>query len=588
MYNSYFGFSESPFENNLDQRFFFMCEDHREVLAALMYFVLERKGLALVCGDVGTGKTMLINSFLARLPDSIQPILISNPLVSYLDLLHFIANSLGIRDKQENTLELLDQIKEVLIAARRQEKDVVLIVDEAHLFPDANLEQVRLLSNIEIPAGKLLQVLLVGQNELSHNLNRPEMRQLRQRINISRFLSPLTSPETVAYIDYRLQRVGSSFQACFEPNCEPLLYQLTAGVPRRLNQLCDNALLSCMTDGLKKVNHRVLEKANEALLTDVIFAPQVKSNNAKSTWNQPKLLVPLAACAAFLIIGIILGRNDFRQYYYKDRPGKNQLESIQPSSPQVPPVTSIPTEKVPAPAGLAESTEMPQEKPAFEVRTNAPELKISRVNPAIPGLQEQSKSRPMPREPESGLTSAQISSSLPRADKTPEPAEKQASSPQKLTGVAEAEIQPPAGSARPPSTQLPRQVGVKAGDTLTRIAADSYPKNVELGLEAILLANPETINVDLISPGQKLTLPLINTDDQTILLRENQFYAGYGRYFSMPTMQKTLSRLSQQGVRYLVINTRNNQGNVTHRVLIGSYESRGELEKALKRLKARS
>jgi hypothetical protein len=131
-------------------------------------------------------------------------------------------------------------------------------------------------------------------------------------------------------------------------------------------------------------------------------------------------------------------------------------------------------------------------------------------------------------------------------------------------------------------------VEVKVGDTLNRIVSAWYPKSVDLGLEAILLANPETINMDLIKPGQKLTLPLINPDNQTILLRENQFYAGYGRYFSMPTMQNTLSRLSQQGVRYLVINTRNSQGNVTHRVLIGSYESRGELEKALKRLKAGS
>jgi general secretion pathway protein A len=168
VYNSYFGFSESPFENNLDQRFLFLCEDHREVLAALMYFVLERKGLAMVCGDVGTGKTMLINSFLTRLPSSIRPIVIANPLVSYLDLLHFIAGSLGIHEKKENALELLDQIKQGLLEARRRGIDYVLIVDEAHLFADANLEQVRLLSNIEIPESKLLQILLVGQNELSH------------------------------------------------------------------------------------------------------------------------------------------------------------------------------------------------------------------------------------------------------------------------------------------------------------------------------------------------------------------------------------------------------------------------------------
>lgn len=108
---------------------------------------------------------------------------------------------------------------------------------------------------------------------------------------------------------------------------------------------------------------------------------------------------------------------------------------------------------------------------------------------------------------------------------------------------------------------------------------------MELGLEAILLANPDTTNEDRISPGQKLSLPFINPADQTILLRENLLYAGYGRYASMPALQKALSRLSQQGVRYLVVNTRTAQGNVIHRVLIGGYDGRGDLDKALKRLK---
>ena len=441
MYNSYFGFSESPFENNLDQRFLFLCEDHREVLAALTYFVKERKGLALVCGDVGNGKTMLINSFLARLPNSVQPILISNPLVSYLDLLNYIAGSLGITDKKENALELLGQIKEALIAGREQGKDVVLIVDEAHLFPDANLEQVRLLSNIEIPESKLLQILLVGQNELSHNLNRPEMRQLRQRINISRFLSPLTPAEMVAYIDYRLQRVGSNFQACFEPNCEKVLYQLTAGVPRRINQLCDNALLNCMADALKKVNRRVLEKANEALFTDVILTPQDRSSYAKVSWKNQKLLIPLAACAAFLVFGLILGRTGF--WGHISKPTTNHLELAQPSSPKLPLAPSLPPEKAPVPAGLAKGTEVPQEKPDTETRTMAPELKVSGLPPG-PVPQEPDEIKPRPREPEPGPAASQVSPSLPTPDKIPEPATTvKAISPQEMTEAAKAEVQPP-------------------------------------------------------------------------------------------------------------------------------------------------
>ena len=157
----------------------------------------------------------------------------------------------------------------------------------------------------------------------------------------------------------------------------------------------------------------------------------------------------------------------------------------------------------------------------------------------------------------------------------------------KQSSPAEAKVdQPPAGSATANSRQFPKELKIERGDTLTKIAAKWYPKNVEIGLVAILLANPETINADLISPGQTLNLPLINPADQTIALRENLFYAFYDSYASMPTLQKTLSWLGHQGVRYVVVNTKNIHGIVTHYVLIGGYEDREYLVKALQRSQA--
>ena len=217
MYNSYFGFSGSPFENNLDQRFLFLGEDHQEVLEALLYFIETKKNFAIVCGDVGTGKTMLINSLLDRLPETVQPIIISNPYVNSQDLLCYLAKTLEIKTTgTENILELTDQVKTALIGAKAQNKHLVLIIDEAHLLSDQALEEIRLLSNIETSDQKLLQILLVGQNELSSKLDRPEMRHLRQRINVNRFLSPLNYSETIQYIDHRLRQVGSSFASIFE------------------------------------------------------------------------------------------------------------------------------------------------------------------------------------------------------------------------------------------------------------------------------------------------------------------------------------------------------------------------------------
>ena len=191
MYNSFYKFSGSPFENNLDQRFLFLGKDHQEVLAALLYFIETKKGLAMVCGDVGTGKTMLINAFLDRLPETVKPIIISNPRVSPQDLLLYVAKALEINPAGENVLELMDEIKNALGESRRQDKQVVVIIDDAHLLSDQAFEEIRLLSNLESPDQKLLQILLVGQYALSHKLNRPEMKDLRQRINVNRFLAHL-------------------------------------------------------------------------------------------------------------------------------------------------------------------------------------------------------------------------------------------------------------------------------------------------------------------------------------------------------------------------------------------------------------
>ena len=232
MYESYFRFSEFPFENNLDYRFLFISDDHKEVLAALSYFIKTKKGFAIVCGDVGTGKTMLINSFIETLPEYVQPIIVANPYVSSLDLLSYIAKILNIEvEEKDGILELTDVVKVLLKKAKSLNKQFVLIIDEAHLLSDQALEEIRLLSNIETKDQKLLQILLVGQYELSYKLDRPEMRHLRQRININRFLSPMTSLETKQYIDHRLRQVGSSFPTIFEDNCDQAIYKMTEGFP---------------------------------------------------------------------------------------------------------------------------------------------------------------------------------------------------------------------------------------------------------------------------------------------------------------------------------------------------------------------
>ena len=176
-------------------------EGHEEVVASLLYFVQEKKSFALVCGDVGTGKTMIIHHLIGRLPRSVEPILIPYPDVEYIEILRYIARVLKINPEGKGRLDLTDDIKAVLTKASLDGRQVVLIVDEAHLLSIGSLEHIRLLSNIEMTENKLLQILLIGQNELSRTLHRREMRQLIQRINVNQFLSPMSPSETIEYVE---------------------------------------------------------------------------------------------------------------------------------------------------------------------------------------------------------------------------------------------------------------------------------------------------------------------------------------------------------------------------------------------------
>lgn len=299
MYKNYFEFSESPFENNLDQRFLFLSTNHKEVFAALLYFIKTKKGFAMVCGDVGTGKTMLINYLLNKLPSSVHPIMIMNPDVGYTKILRYVAGILKIDVEGKSVLDLVDQVKAALVEASRKGERFVLIIDEAHLLPDKSIEQIRLLSNIETQEHKLFQILLLGQYELSYKLNRPEMRQLRQRININRFLAPMDADETILYIDHRLKMAGSSFDACFESDCKKLIFKMTNGVPRSINQLCDSAFLACMTEKRRKVNRKILKMAGTVLRSDILFTP--KSHVGGSALFR-KMIRPFAAFGACTMI----------------------------------------------------------------------------------------------------------------------------------------------------------------------------------------------------------------------------------------------------------------------------------------------
>jgi len=586
MYNSYFGFSESAFENTLDQRFLFPSKDQKEGLAALLYFVETKKGFAIVCGDGGTGKSMLINSFLDRLPESIQPIIVLNPSVTPLGILIHIAKALRIRITiNESVLAITDKVKKALISAKLRGKSFVLIIDEAHMLSNQALEEIRLLSNIETPDQKLLQIMLVGHYELSHKLGRPEMRHLRWRINIERFLSPLNPEETIQYADHRLKQVGSSLAFLLEDKCRSLIFKMTQGSPPRINQLFDNALLICMNEGLRKINRKVLKRAHEAWQTNLIFTPKSSKPRTYRVKKPNKPLIVLAGSVAVVVLlGIIAIRSGF---------GMDNFQSVLQQVRSV-----IQTASRPQTPSVAKSEDLrkPENESTWLRQSGKPKgapassLEISASAP-IPSPLPEGSGRP---EITGKLSSPEKQSSSPsgtsemKPEASAKPKAAEISTKKEGLGKPQEALNKVDGAPAPSPRATSAQLIAQAGDSLNRIANRNYPDDKKLGLVALILANPEITNENKILPGQTLYLPEISFDKETIRLRDKQFYAIYGRYLTSESLKKDTSMLQKKNVQFVFRDTKDSKRNVVYRVFLGGYGTEAELEKALESVNLKS
>ncbi|MEZ7204853.1 ExeA family protein [Pseudoalteromonas sp. DY56-GL79] len=284
MYLRYFGLTEKPFSIAPNPEFLFLSERHKEALAHLTYGLGDAGGFVLLTGEVGTGKTTVTRSMLAQLPESTKVAFILNPSLSELELLATICDELGITyDSNNATLKsLTDVIKHRLLENHHSGGHTMLIIDEAqHLAPEV-LEQLRLLTNLETDHKKLLQIVLVGQPELQHLLQRNELRQLAQRITARYHLLPLSESQVFAYIQHRLQKAGCQ-QALFHHDAVAYVHQVTAGIPRLINLLADRCLLGAYSASQTQVTKAIaVQAAKEALPTNLV--PDA---------NQEKSRVPL-------------------------------------------------------------------------------------------------------------------------------------------------------------------------------------------------------------------------------------------------------------------------------------------------------
>jgi general secretion pathway protein A len=246
MYEKFYGLTCSPFELTPDPRFLFRTPSHNEALAILSYAVMRRKGFVAVTGEVGTGKTLLLRSLLEFMGrNNVAFAFVYNPRLSVLDFLSHVLTDLRLSLAGRTKGEMLSYLNDYLLARSRRGGTTALIVDEAHLLNWELLEEIRLLTNLETSKHKLLQMVLVGQPELDQKLDSPELRQLKQRISLRYQLEPLVFEQVRGYIHRRLELAGANSHATaiFPDETMAVIYEFSRGIPRIINNLCENSLL---------------------------------------------------------------------------------------------------------------------------------------------------------------------------------------------------------------------------------------------------------------------------------------------------------------------------------------------------------
>jgi general secretion pathway protein A len=270
MYNSYFGFRESPFSVTPDPRFFYANPIYLEAFATLRYGIEAKKGFIVITGEVGTGKTTLLRKLLHTLADTVHSVLIFNSCLSFPEILQVTLQDLGLTATDHDKVQMLQELNDYLIKQLRLNHTVMMLIDEAQNLSDDVLENLRLLSNLETDQEKLIQIVLVGQPELHAKLSQLHLRQLKQRIALQCRLNPLAAREVGPYIYSRLAVAGYKGKSLFDPEAVERIAAYSNGIPRVMNIICDNALLTAYAEAQQIVSANMIE----AVARDLELTPE--------------------------------------------------------------------------------------------------------------------------------------------------------------------------------------------------------------------------------------------------------------------------------------------------------------------------
>ena len=475
MYFDFFSLREAPFHITPNPDFLYLSPSHREALATIIYGVEQGKGFIALIGEVGLGKTTLLKAFMKAREGSREKIIyLFNSRISSDQLLQTLAREMDLDAQGLAPQELHEPIYQALIDEYAQGNRVVLLVDEAQAMPDETLEGLRLISNLETNDDKLIQIVLVGQPELASRLERHELRQLKQRIAVRATLAPLNRQESLAYIQYRCKQTGGRAENIFSLRALAKIAKQANGLPRAINILCDNALITSFGYGQKPVSLKVVN--------EVIADLSGKKRRFLSR------VLPRLAGASFAAICLLLIGLGFFSYFAPEEAAK--LKSTALSLLNMPA-----TEKT----TLAEQTPPPIINPARQIPPDTASDEVIEAEPHQPTETEPSAIEVLEEDPPNELKET-LSPKLERAQELPSNVDAVAEVP----AVAR-EFIPPPQSVEPQSVLLTKTV--REGDTRYDLARDIYGDSNPTLWEYVRKNNPQIKENYLIKIGEIIVFP---------------------------------------------------------------------------------
>jgi len=351
MYLDYYVLREKPFNLTPDPRFVFLSKHHKEAFAHLLYGINNRSGFIVLTGEVGSGKTTVLRALLSQLDqDHHRTALIFNPPLSPPALLQNINREFDILTDSSNSSSLLDALTQFLLQQNDEGRTVVLVIDEAQDLEAPVLEQIRLISNLETDREKLIQIVLAGQPEFGQILQRKELRQLNQRIIVRYHLQPMDFPDTVGYVNHRLEVAGRRGGVIFSRKALKRIYKYSGGLPRLINAACDRALLAGYTRDKTRIGRWVASAGIK----------DMKRNAAPFAQKGRLILIPMVlVLAAFLAAGIYLTGRDLIDELNPSQP----VDATEEQTKEAPPISSITGEEL-SRAMAAELGKIPESESA--------------------------------------------------------------------------------------------------------------------------------------------------------------------------------------------------------------------------------